>query len=920
MPVRGWVRSLLRVSGGSLYPMKMKQLGNFYRARIRPRLGRLKPLLPRLIMIRVALTILMIPSGAVGQAVAPKQPTITPATGAALEGVLASLYRSQKTNGAYDFADPTRGFERFPLYATVAMDAYRATGNLGALSQSMNSVSSHYSWLFASEDRDGDRLIETLPAGRNARVEEPGLNALLALDLRSLARIHLELRRTLHALHWYNGARGIEQNLVTGSFDDESGYLFARDASGRPIREVDPIASLAANYPGVMGGNHAAPLAEQVVAWAGESASAAPDNDPDAAAVDALVACDVLRAWDHAAVAQSVQSRLAGIPAYSALPIYARERVALTTPLVDDLLAMDLFYAVVRASAKFPDTDVVRLEKAISIVRACVSGRAGTVTRVNGDGATRTVYATVSQMREKLRSTAFFSLDEKRAYPGTDITIASQRLLDDVVACTRRAESNLMVATSNVRVRASLASATLVSGESAVFRCEIASDTPRVWKTVSAGVYGEAVARVNTGFVHVNASNPYRFALRRATRAAVGGPRVLTFTVVLEDTSGTRVRCHVDQSVFVQAPVGITARFPAGRTVRGKELPIELDLRRNSRGSVPTRYYWYSPAGLKLREGNSGEIAFGAADTTGARLNVEIPSPCRPGVFPFTLKFMSGDRDAGSITASLFKPYQWTYAGPFPAKGKLDKAFPPEQGVNLLQSYDGVRGKVSWRAVPEAATGPHGELRLEGLASEPGAHYLYTVVACAYETDIATRFSSNVPVAIFVNGRQVASSTGAPGDSVTANVHLDPDRNHILVKIIGDASARVTFSLGNDENLAADEFDNNLMELAGGYRELTARELSEPNPLQASQRSVTLRYMNAEAQSVAVVGSFNGWSPEANPMLKKEGAWEIILSLAPGKYSYRFLVDQRKQTLDPSASKEEPDGFGGKNSVLVVEK
>jgi len=71
---------------------------------------------------------------------------------------------------------------------------------------------------------------------------------------------------------------------------------------------------------------------------------------------------------------------------------------------------------------------------------------------------------------------------------------------------------------------------------------------------------------------------------------------------------------------------------------------------------------------------------------------------------------------------------------------------------------------------------------------------------------------------------------------------------------------------------------------------------------------------------VAVVGSFNGWSPAENPMTKKGDVWELTLSLLPGKYSYRFLVDQKKQVLDPSSKSTEPDGYGGKNSVLVVNK
>jgi hypothetical protein len=288
-------------------------------------------------------------------------------------------------------------------------------------------------------------------------------------------------------------------------------------------------------------------------------------------------------------------------------------------------------------------------------------------------------------------------------------------------------------------------------------------------------------------------------------------------------------------------------------------------------------------------------------------------------VFPFTLKFVTDDRDAGTIASSLFKPYSWTFVGPF-ADGGLDKAHPPEQGVNLLQTYPGPNGSARWRTVPVTACDPRGGISLRSLAKDRGVQYLYTVVACAYETSLKARLSSNAPATLFVNGRRVLTVGSARGDSASADIHFDPDRNHILIKVLGDADARVSFAIGNDDNLAADEFDNNLAELAGGYRELTARELATGSTPSESRRLVTLRFQDPEAGAVAVVGSFNGWSPASNPMQKKGDVWELTLSLAPGKYSYRFLVDQKKQVLDPASKQTEPDGYGGKNSVLVINK
>jgi 1,4-alpha-glucan branching enzyme len=109
--------------------------------------------------------------------------------------------------------------------------------------------------------------------------------------------------------------------------------------------------------------------------------------------------------------------------------------------------------------------------------------------------------------------------------------------------------------------------------------------------------------------------------------------------------------------------------------------------------------------------------------------------------------------------------------------------------------------------------------------------------------------------------------------------------------------------------------------LVEGYQELLARaETTEEVPHEA-RRLVTFTYDDEVANAVSVVGSFNGWSPETHRLQKTvEGRWELTLSLAPGRYSYRFLIDQKKQVLDPSTVLTEPDGYGGKNSVVVVKR
>jgi hypothetical protein len=72
-------------------------------------------------------------------------------------------------------------------------------------------------------------------------------------------------------------------------------------------------------------------------------------------------------------------------------------------------------------------------------------------------------------------------------------------------------------------------------------------------------------------------------------------------------------------------------------------------------------------------------------------------------------------------------------------------------------------------------------------------------------------------------------------------------------------------------------------------------------------------------RTVCLSGDFNGWSPNDHCLKRNGDTWEIKLFLSPGRYKYAFLVDGTHWIPDPEAYLEEDDGFGMKNSVLIVE-
>ncbi|HWZ27692.1 MAG TPA: isoamylase early set domain-containing protein [Gemmatimonadales bacterium] len=75
-----------------------------------------------------------------------------------------------------------------------------------------------------------------------------------------------------------------------------------------------------------------------------------------------------------------------------------------------------------------------------------------------------------------------------------------------------------------------------------------------------------------------------------------------------------------------------------------------------------------------------------------------------------------------------------------------------------------------------------------------------------------------------------------------------------------------------------------------------------------------------EAHSVAVVGAFNDWRPEATPLADDDhdGVWDARVILPAGQHEYMFVVDGERWVSDPLAGRYVDDGFGRQNAVLVV--
>lgn len=80
----------------------------------------------------------------------------------------------------------------------------------------------------------------------------------------------------------------------------------------------------------------------------------------------------------------------------------------------------------------------------------------------------------------------------------------------------------------------------------------------------------------------------------------------------------------------------------------------------------------------------------------------------------------------------------------------------------------------------------------------------------------------------------------------------------------------------------------------------------------------TFELMAPAAKKVALSGSFNSWDAKGIAMKKsKTGLWKAGVSLNPGRYEYKFIVDGQWWT-DPTNSNTSTNSYGTTNSVREV--
>lgn len=75
-----------------------------------------------------------------------------------------------------------------------------------------------------------------------------------------------------------------------------------------------------------------------------------------------------------------------------------------------------------------------------------------------------------------------------------------------------------------------------------------------------------------------------------------------------------------------------------------------------------------------------------------------------------------------------------------------------------------------------------------------------------------------------------------------------------------------------------------------------------------------------EAETVVLVGDFNGWDETATPMKKaKDGSFSVNVELETGReHQFRYIADTNKWLNDEAADKYIATSMGSENSVVIL--
>ena len=234
--------------------------------------------------------------------------------------------------------------------------------------------------------------------------------------------------------------------------------------------------------------------------------------------------------------------------------------------------------------------------------------------------------------------------------------------------------------------------------------------------------------------------------------------------------------------------------------------------------------------------------------------------------------------------------------------------------------------------------GNHGMLNWRGTL----ASHLIALVGIKPEPKISSSSRESVALSLVRRKAVATPDVKAPPALLRRYVgryQLDPQFNHDFViyvgikndslwvkpsdlrerRMIAESESRFSDSEIPDLHLvfSKDEKGNVTgLTLNSGAGDIRVNKMPPPVPSATGNTTFKLPG-HTDAEAVAIYGSFNNWIQTKNYCAKERDGWVCRIDLAPGRYTYRFLVDGIGLT-DPANSATADDGNGHVDSVIVI--
>ncbi len=369
---------------------------------------------------------------------------------------------------------------------------------------------------------------------------------------------------------------------------------------------------------------------------------------------------------------------------------------------------------------------------------------------------------------------------------------------------------------------------------------------------------------------------------------------------------------------FVARVAPISVPTDDGTTVFEVEVHNQVNVRNHGRLELAHPLEW-------MAHGDFGKgFDLEPSATKRWRVRMSPGDDLPPGLYDMEWQFYDDRSRVANVATKLSVPFQWLHIGPFAnADGSLNSSNGPDREVDFSARYNGAIKYKGWTHLGWRNLQHQGWVQLMDENEELASGYALTAFT-SISKEIIVRLESDTPALVILNGTPVARCEGFRRQD-HGEAKLETGVNYLMVKSIGGDGRPARFRVGIEDlgggNLVA--VNNDLAQLLDGYAYISGAPEGEPSEThlhREQMRMVPIVYDDPGAATVSVVGSFNGWSPGAAPMKRTDdGRWKTEIRLAPGRFEYKLAVNGKTWIIDPENPLSVSDGFGGRNSVLVVE-